>query len=140
MAELGVAASAIGIVSLAIQVGENIVKVKEFYEAVKEAPEEIKYLIEEIETLALVLREVTATGGNDDRVAGSTSMQRCLDLGRKGTDILRSTVRDLERLLGRRRRLGAIKIVLKRGLVDKLRDRLRSAQLLLMLSTQAFSE
>jgi len=87
-----------------------------------------------------VLREITATGGNDESVPGSSSMQRCLDLGRKGTDVLASTVRDLEGLLGRRRRLGAIKIVLKRGLIGKLRDRLRSAQLLLMLSTQAFSE
>lgn len=141
MAELGVVASVIGIASFVIQVADSVSKLKSFCEAVKEVPEEIRYLIEEIETLGLVLTDINPSSGREDPFEiDSRSLHRCISLCQKGTDILNTTVRELDAQIGRRKRAGALKAVLKKPLIDKLKERLRSAQFMLMLSHQAYSE
>jgi hypothetical protein len=40
----------------------------------------------------------------------------------------------LELVIGKKRRLGSVKAVLKSGTVERLRERLKSAQFMLMLS------
>jgi hypothetical protein len=139
MAELGVAASALGVASLIIQVVDSISRLKSFCEAVKEVPEEIRHLIEEIEILGLVLTDINRLNLSD-KEDNTRSLHRCISLCRKGADILNTTVRELDAQIGRRRRVGALKAVLKKPLIDRLRDRLRSAQFMLMLSHQAYSE
>lgn len=142
MAEmLGIVASGMGIASLAIQIGDNVIKLRDFLNAVKEAPEEVKYLIEEIETLSLVLSEI-GTDRNEDATGQieSVASKKCLDLCRRGAEVLSTVVREAEQEVSKRRRVGSVKMVLKKGVLDKLRDRLRTVQFMLMLSNQTYSE
>jgi hypothetical protein len=59
------------------------------------------------------------------------SLHRCISLCRKGADILNTTVRELDAQIGRRRRVGALKAVLKKPFIDRLRERIRNAQFML---------
>ncbi|KUJ17097.1 uncharacterized protein LY89DRAFT_685051 [Mollisia scopiformis] len=130
MAELGIIASGMGIASLGIQIGSGIIRLKQLWNDVKDTPEEIRYLIEEIEILGQVL------AGVDDHSDISPSGRRCLDLCCRGAQLLAETLNDLETKVTKRRRIGSLKAVLGGGAVDKLRERLRSAQTMLMLATQ----
>jgi len=139
MAELlGVVASGIGIASLVIQVFDSITKIKSFCNAMKEVPEEIQYLIEEIEALGLVLDDISSMHSKDE--CDSRSFDKCISLCRRGADILDTAVKEMSSQIEKQKRIGAFKAVMKRGQVEKLRERLRSAQFLLMLSHQAYSE
>ncbi len=141
MAELGIAASGIGIASLAIQVGDNILKLKDFWDKIKEAPEEIKYILKEIEALSLVLSDLARNDDNGElpQIAPTSSM-KCMELCRDGTNLLLGVVSDLDTEIGKKRRIGSVKAVLKKGTVERLRERLRSAQMMLMLSNQIYSQ
>jgi hypothetical protein len=141
MAELGIAASGIGIASLGIQVADSVLKLKDFLDGIKEAPEEIKYTLEEIETISLVLSEIVQSKDNDNLAQITPlSATRCLELCQKGTTILGSAVADLDLAIRTRRKIGSIKAVLKKGTMNRLRDRLKNAQVMLMLSNQVYSE
>jgi hypothetical protein len=141
MAALGVAASGIGIASLAIQVGDSILKLKSFWEAVKEAPEDIKHLIDEIEILSLVLSEIgkESDEGEEPPIASALA-SKCQELCRGGLGALQDVVHELGSEMKKRKRVGSVKAVLKKETVDKLKDRLRSAQLLLMLSNITYTK
>jgi hypothetical protein len=136
MAELGIVASGLGVASFAIQVGDSIMKLKNLWDAVKEAPADIKCLLEEIEILSLVLREVEPIHNSNERPVNSPSGTRCLELCRRTADILESVAKDLDDETRRKKRMGGIKAVLKNESINKLRDRLRSAQTMLLLSNQ----
>jgi hypothetical protein len=137
MAELGIAASGIGIASLALQVGDCIVRLKGFWDAVKDAPEEIKHLIEEIETLSSVLSDFE-TSEQPELNLGHESTSRCLQFCKKAVGILDSVVMEVEANIKRRRALGSVKAVLRRDAIEKLKERLMSAQSMLMLSNNMY--
>jgi hypothetical protein len=139
MAEIGVIASGMGVASLAIQVADSILKLKEFLDDVKEAPEEIKYLIEEIDTLSTLLSEFDADIPNGESELDSSSMRKCLEHCSRGLGILEAIVRELDMDIGRRRRIGSFKAVLKKGSIDRLKDRLKSAQIMLLMAHQIYS-
>jgi hypothetical protein len=140
MAELGIVASGLGVASFAIQVGDSIMKLKNLWDAIKEAPADIKCLMEEIETLSLVLREMEPIHNSNERSVNSTSGTRCLELCRRSADILESVAKDLDDETRRKKRMGGIKTVLKNESINKFRDRLRSAQMMLLLSNQTYYE
>lgn len=138
-------ASGIGVASLAIQIGDSIIKLKDFWGVVKDAPEEIVYLIEELELLKLALSNIEATlgSGEEDSVAppiDSSTAFRCLDFCKRGADALEKAVTDLGVELEKGRRRGGFKTALRKGATDRLRERLRSAQSLMMLSQQTYSQ
>jgi len=142
MAELlGVVASGISVASLAIQVVDSVLKLRECWDAIKNAPEDIRYLIDEIETLSLILSDV---GNNETQgdlpLIGQESAKRSLELCQKGSDILHEVVKGLDDQIGKGKKIGGFKAILKKGTIERLRDRLRSAQFMLMLSNQAYYE
>jgi hypothetical protein len=137
MAELGIAASGIGIASLALQVGDCIVRLKGFWDAVKDAPEEIKHLLEEIETLSSVLSDFE-TNEQPELDLGHESTSRCLEFCKKALGILDSVVKEVEANMRKRKRVGSVKAVLKRDAIKKLKERLMSAQSMLMLSNNMY--
>jgi hypothetical protein len=137
MAELGIAASGIGIASLALEVGDCIVRLKGFWDAVKDAPGEIKHLIEEIETLSIVLSDFE-TSQQPELNLGHEPTSRCLQFCKKAVGILDSVVKDVEANIRRRKRVGSVKAVLKRDVIEKLRERLMTAQSMLMLSNNMY--
>lgn len=142
MAELGVIASAMGIASLVIQVGDSLLKLKAIWDGVKEAPGEIGYLVQEAETLKCVLSEIHRVQSEEQNLMSITSesTQKCLTSCREAVGILEAVVRDLEDEVSRRRLLGGLRVVLKTGTINKLSERLRHAQSVLMLSRQVYSE
>jgi hypothetical protein len=139
MAEIGVIASGMGIASLAFQVADSILKLKEFLDNVKEAPEEIKYLIEEIDTLSILLSGLDADIPNKESELDSSSMRKCWVHCSRGLGILEAIVRELDMDIGKRRRIGSFKAVLKKGSIERLKDRLKSAQIMLLMAHQIYS-
>jgi hypothetical protein len=140
MTELGIIASGLGVASFAIQLGDSIGKLKSLWNAIKEAPEDIKWLMEEIESLSLVLRELESIHDSNERSVSYGSGSRCLELCRRGAGILESVAKDLDQKIKRKKRIGGIKAVLKNDSINKIRDKLRSAQSMLLLSNQAYYE
>jgi HJR/Mrr/RecB family endonuclease len=141
MAELAVISSGLGIASFAIQVADSVVKLKDFIDSVREAPEEIKHIIRQIEALSLVL----STCDTEDDEAGvseavSNATNTCQILLSRAAGSLELVIKDLEMAIGKRRKMGSVKAVLKQGMVDRLRQRLRDAQDLLVLSNQYYSQ
>ncbi len=141
MAELGAAASVLGIASLMFQVGDSLIKLKAILDMVKEAPEDIKSLIEELEIHSLVLSGIEATHEADSLdCAATATTRRSLEYCRKGVNIVETIVKELDIEIGKRKRLGGFKVVLRMGTFNKMNERLRSAQFLLILSNQMYSE
>jgi hypothetical protein len=138
MAEVGLIASGMGIASLAIQIGDGILKLKAFWESVKDAPEDIRYILEEIETINLLLSEIISTREALPAVNTPTAT-KCLGFCQRGAEILGNVVEDLHKGIEKRQRIGSIKAALKKGAIDRLTDKLRRAQYLLMLSNQIYS-
>lgn len=141
MAELGLISAGFGIASIAIQVADSVMKLKDFIDSVKEAPGEIRYIIRHIETLTLVLSSCD-TEDNEAAVseAVSNTTRTCKRLLCEAAGALDSVVKELELAIGKGKKMGSVKAVLKQGMVDKLRQRLRDAQDLLVLSNQYYSQ
>lgn len=139
MAEIGIIASGMGVASLAIQVADSILKLKEFLDNVKEAPEEIKYLIEEIDTLSTLLFEFDTDILEGESELDSSSMRKCWEHCSQGLGVLEAIVRELDMDIGRRRRIGSFKAVLRKGTIERLKDRLKSAQIMLLMAHQIYS-
>jgi hypothetical protein len=143
MAELGIIASGISIASIAIQTADSVLKLKTFWDSVKEASEDVAYLIEEIEVLGLVLAGIAdgnTQNGESPVEIESTAAARCLELCKRGADTLRKLVEDLASEIGRRKKWGGVKTTLKRNTVERLRERLRSAQTMMLLAEQTYAK
>jgi hypothetical protein len=139
MAEFGVISGSLGIVSLAIQVANSVKKLKDFLNSVKEAPDEIKYTIRQIEALDLVLSDRGAD--EDDQnisEAASIAMGTCKMFLNQAAGNLQIIVKELDLAISQRKRMGSFKAVLKQSTLDKLKQRLRDAQDLLVLSNQYY--
>lgn len=142
MAEiLGIVTGGFGVASFAIRIVESALKLKEYYMAIKDAPDDVRYLIDEIETLSLIIADI----GNNERQSdlpsvASQSSQKCFELCQKASLILEAVVRELDETIAKRKKIGGVKAVLKKGTIDTLRDRLRSAHFMMMLSNQTYYE
>ncbi|TGO64904.1 hypothetical protein BCON_0005g01040 [Botryotinia convoluta] len=139
MAEIGIIASGMGVASLGLQLMDGVRKLKQFWDEVKEAPEDIQYTLEELETLSLVLSDIHTSNLNLPWIPSAT-VTRCLELCRRGTDILNTTVKDMNGAISKRRKIGSAKVVLKKDTLEKFRNRLTDAQYVLMLSRQTYSD
>ncbi|KAF5874449.1 uncharacterized protein Bfra_004457 [Botrytis fragariae] len=139
MAEIGIIASGMGVASLGLQLMDGVRKLKQFWDEVKEAPEDIQYTLEELDALSLVLSDIHTSMSNLPSIPSAT-VTKCLELCRRGTDILNTTVKDLNGAISKRRKIGSAKVILKKDTLDKFRNRLRDAQYMLVLSRQTYSD
>jgi len=141
MAEvLGIVASGISVAQLAGQVTSSIIKLKDYWNQIQDAPADINRLLREIESLNLILCHI-----QDDRAgwtyAGSNvGMQKSLELCKEGTDDLCGLVNQLrEKMEGKKgwkKKVGAVKVVLKKEEIKQIKRRMKSAVRLLSLSYQ----
>jgi hypothetical protein len=141
MAELRVISGCLGMASLAIQVAESVKKVKGFLDSVKAAPEEIRYIRRQIEALDLVLSN--CDNEEDERLvseAVSASTETSKTFLIRAAEELEMVVKDLEIEIRKGKKMGCFKAVLKQSIIDKLRQRLRDAERLLVLSNQYYSQ
>ncbi len=65
---------------------------------------------------------------------------RCLELYKRGAGTLRKLVEDLESEIGKRKKWGGVKASLKRNTVERLGERLRSAQTMMLLAQQTYAK
>lgn len=141
MAELRAISGSLGMVSLAIQVAASVKKVKGFLDSVKEAPEEIRYVLTQIEALGLVLSNCDTEedeGLVSEAVSASTETSKTFLI--RAAEELEMVVKDLEIEIRKGKKMGCFKAVLKQSIIDRLRQRLRDAQDLLVLSNQYYSQ
>jgi len=137
MAELGIVAGGIGIASFTIQIVDSAIKLKELCGQIRDAPEEIQNLIEELEALSLVLVDV---GNSDNEVVLSNPVKICLELCARHADALSMIVKELGHEIKKRKLFGGLRTVLKKGLIDRLRERLIRAQVMLITSHLTYLE
>lgn len=139
MAEIGAIASGMGIASLGLQLMDGIRKLKQFFDEVKDASEDMHYALEELEILGLTLSDIHTDNPSLPPIPAVTAT-KCLELCRRGTDMLSTIVKDLNGAISKRRMIGSTKVVLKKDTLEKFRNRLRDAQYMLILSRQTYSE
>jgi hypothetical protein len=138
---LGLVASGAGIVSLAVQLGSIVCRLKKVCGKITNAGEDIRYLIEEVKTTSLVLREIGDCNYLEgDSLLPVAATQRCLELCRRSTETLSGIAVDLDERISKQRLKGRLMATLKEETINQLRERLRFAQALLMVSCQIYSE
>ena len=138
MAEL-----AIGAVSVSIQLAESIIKLKNFWNLVKEAPDDIAFIIEELELFRDVASDIETDLNSHNTVAlavDTRTDKKCLDFCKKGADVLDNICKELAKELEKGKVRGGFKTALRKETIDRLRERLRNAQSLLLLSQQIFTQ
>lgn len=111
---------------------------KTFYSNVKDAPSDIRDLLHEIEVLNIVFSEIREPDAECE--IAPASVARSLELCRRGVNLMSGVVTELDKEVGRRRGVGAVKAVLKMGTVRKFTEGLRSAQSLLVISNQIYAQ
>ena len=134
MAELGVAAGAVGVASLAIQIGQSIRQAVEFWDSIQEAPDEIHQLSTDLRNLANILTvfEYEAKRSNIPEWQGKIVKESLMNV-KRGVDRLASLVSDLERKVGgtsskSRRYWGRTKIAWKENELSKHRICINSSR------------
>jgi hypothetical protein len=141
MAEvLGLIASGATFAQIAIQIGSSILQLKQLWERVKNAGKDIEHLMEEVEHLGLVLQNVEQTVDGITDPLLREAPEKCLCLCRQALSLLSREVTDLGDVVSRRRWIGGARAPLRARRVGQLKDRLRTAQSLLMFSYQIYSE
>lgn len=144
MAEvLGVVASGIAVTQITAQVTKSIIKLKEYWDQVQEAPAEIKYLLREIDSLHLILSHIQDDQAKQTRSSISVDnlcIHHSFKLCKEGADELRGLADELaEKVDGKkgwRKKVGSVKVVLKKEDIKKLKKRMKHAIQLLQLSYQ----
>ncbi|ESZ93746.1 hypothetical protein SBOR_5883 [Sclerotinia borealis F-4128] len=110
-----IASSAVGIVSFAIQVADGIWKLQSFWHSVKDAPGDILDFLDELEITNLVLKEIEDKFGN--RIASPAT-------------------KELDEDMQLRKKRGGIKAVFKKGIIEKMGNRLEKAKSSMMMAQQ----
>ncbi|XXH06018.1 hypothetical protein Hte_012463 [Hypoxylon texense] len=146
MAEaLGIAASGIAVAQLTSQVGGAVLKLKQLWDEVKDVPEDIADLMEQIDCLDPVLWETENNfnqGGLPSIVWDRLASKRTTTYCRKALHNLTQMVDELSLQInnskGSRRKIAAVKVLLKKDLLKKLEKRLENAVRMLTLAQQSY--
>ena len=148
MAEaIGVVASGIAIGSLAAGITSSIVKLKLYWDQVQNAPDDIHDLIEELEVFSHLLADIADDQQQNSMSSlafDSTAISRCLQHCQRGADRLKDLTdnlsTDLDALTRTKRKWASAKVVLKKGQIDKCKEKLEGAIRLLSLSYQMYTK
>lgn len=118
--------------------GDGLIKLRDFVELVKDAPRELATLIEEIEVFKAILADVqlldTHSLPGASVVSNTTSFKLCCDSLAELDLLLQSLVTDIRK----GRKGGSFRTVLKKSKIGKLRERIRDAQFLLIITRQSY--
>jgi hypothetical protein len=137
MAEVGIIASGMGIASLGLQLLDNVKKLKEFWDSVKEAPDDVRHALVELEILRTIIDAIPKNDSDMPAISAASSA-KCLELCYRVLDLLEALLKDMNQRIEKRLTRGSIRVVLKKGTIDRFRDRLRNAQDMLVLCRQTY--
>lgn len=142
MAEaVGLVGSIISIVTLASQIVKGVVVLKDFVDAARDAPDDIVITLNALEDLALTVADFDRDFPPElvgSRIARHRA--RCIESCQQAIKVLESLLNELELQVGKRRLLGGVRMVLKKPTIEKIKDRLRDAQMALLMSNQIYFE
>jgi len=133
-------ASGAGVASLAIQNTESALKLKDLWSSLKDAPSDLSSAIDELVVLANLLdsirrhNTITATDNRPD-----SSWTGCFELCERAADKLKNILDDLQGEMQKSRRLGSIKVMLKKVVIAKAKEMLASAKSLLISAQLQYS-
>lgn len=133
MASIAVLVGGMHVASVAVQICSGIIQIKKLWDDVTDAPKEIQDLLEEIDILSQILPDFE----NHDDLPPAAG--KSLDLCNRVVQILTEVLNEMEAKVKRRKKIGGLKAVLERRTVERLKERLRSAQTMLMLAYQMYS-
>ncbi|PQE31419.1 Ankyrin repeat-containing domain protein [Rutstroemia sp. NJR-2017a WRK4] len=132
-----VVASGMGIASLGLQLLDNVKKLKEFWDSVKEAPDDVRHALIELEILRTIIDAIPKNDSDMPAISAASSA-RCLELCYQVLDLLEALMKDMNQRIEKRLTRGSIRVVLKKGTIDRFRGRLRNAQDMLVLCRQTY--
>ena len=78
------------------------------------------------------------SGFEDGEHPEHDATSRCFQFCKRAVGILNGVVKEIENEITKRKRVGSVKAVLKKGEIEKLRERLATAQSMLMLSNNIY--
>ncbi|KAI2620421.1 hypothetical protein GGR54DRAFT_601038 [Hypoxylon sp. NC1633] len=146
MAEvLGIAASGIAIAQISSQVGGAVIKLKQLWDQVKEVPDDIADLMEQIDCLNPVLWETENSFEHSSLppmvwggLASKSTAMYCRKALRDLTEIVDELNLQINHSKKARRKIAAVKVLLKRDSIKKLERRLENAIRMLTLAQQSY--
>ncbi|KAI1081379.1 hypothetical protein F5B20DRAFT_63167 [Whalleya microplaca] len=144
MAEaLSIAASGIAVAQIAGQVGKAVLKLKRLWDEVKDVPDNIADLMQQIDCIGPVLWEVENNMPElPSMLWNNSATKRNTEYCHKALAALTGCVNELNMHIDSRKRaskrLGAIKVVLKKDQLSKLEKRLGSALRMLSFAQQSY--
>ncbi|OTB17386.1 hypothetical protein K445DRAFT_276313 [Daldinia sp. EC12] len=146
MAEaLGIAASGIAVAQIAIQVGGAVVKLKQLWDEVKNVPDGIADLMDQIDCLDPILWEAEngfSRGDSPSMLWDDLASKPMTVYCRKALQTLTRVVDELNHQITNakrgRRKITAIKVLLKKDSIQKLQKRLENAVQMLILAQQSY--
>lgn len=129
----------VGVAGVGIQLFDVVQRVAAFIDNVRGAPEDIKYLLDEIQTLRLVLSDHFnrhyAIHGKE-----SEAVEKCVKHCWDSAVHLEKVLAELNATVQKRKTIGSLKAVWKKGMVSKAEERLQKAQTMLLFATQSYME
>lgn len=147
MAEMiGVVSGALTFATVVAQVTKSIIQIKDCWDQVRDAPDDLKRLIREVEIFGSILTDIEEDLSKDSVAGvlkGSNHALQSLELCREAAGDLETVSEDLNNEIqparGLKRSYVSLKIVIKKGNIEKYRIRLGSATRLLSLSQQCYT-
>lgn len=146
MAEaLGVAASGIAIAQVTSQVGKSVIKLKQLLDEIRDVPDDIDDLMQQIDCLDPAIFEAE-TNFNDtglpsilwNDTAAKRSTAYCRSALKALTELVDELSLHIQHSRNLRRKVGAVKVLLKKDMLKKLEKRLESAVRMLTLAQQSY--
>jgi hypothetical protein len=142
MAEiLGTVASAIAVGQLAASIGGTLIRLKGYWDQVKDAPVEIQHLLQMLEAFQDILcsiRDSHTLHPASNQFLETSYVSKSFDLCQKGADELESLVSEMalkiEGMSGWKKKKGAVKIVLHKDEIKRLKKRMKNAVQMLQLA------
>ncbi|KAF4633004.1 hypothetical protein G7Y89_g5113 [Cudoniella acicularis] len=138
-----VIASGISIFQLAGQLTRNIIKLKDYWAQIQDAPAEVEFLLRQVDSLGLIMNHIQVDHASQAKTApnqDNTYLSQNLNLCKDGTRELSALVEDLaDQIMGKRRwrkNVGCAKVVFKKDVIKRLKERMKIAVQLLSFSCQ----
>ena len=142
-----VVASGLTIGSLAVGIANSTIKLRSIWDQVHDAPDDILYLIGDLERLRYMLadsEEFQQRNPMSNLILDSTSMSRCLQRCKAEVDRLKELTDGLSNELEHsgkfKKKRAAAKIVLKKDLINRYKDRLDRTIGMLTLAHQMYMQ
>ena len=132
---IGLAASSWTLSTIIIHIARNVVILHDFNDF-KTAPKDVQRLISEVENLTKLLEARASEAKESIGCIGEVWARICLNQCFRAAEELGAVARKIEEGMRKRKRVGRVWAVLRGKEVDRLRGRLDSAKISLLLSEQ----